>query len=188
VQRQSICVCLYVNEFIEMLSNHNQNVISVNDDVTYICQLLFADDMANMSDMVVGLQGQVHILYDFSVKYCMRVNIEKILVFRRGGGLCRRDVLSLNGMVIGVVTYYKYLGLLFSCFCHGEAKRTLSQQADKAMNMLLAFISKSRIDHKKALFLFDRMIVQFLTYGSEMWGCDYAAPIEKVYTNSANRF
>jgi hypothetical protein len=79
--------------------------------------------------------------------------------------------------------YAIFRSIDFSCFLSwGKAKLTLSQHGDKAMNMLLAFISKSKIDHNKALFLFDRMIVPILIYGSEIWGYEYAEPIEHIHT------
>jgi hypothetical protein len=153
---------LFLNEYIEMLSDHTHNGSYVNDDVGYICQHLFADDMADIYDTVIGQQRQIDLLQEFCAKYGMQVNVDKtkIMVFRRGGVLRYNEVWNLNGM------------------SWSRANETLSQQTENAMNMLLAFIYRSKLGHQKYLFLFDRIITPILIYGSEIWGYEYAEQIE----------
>ena len=46
----------------------------------------------------------------------MKVNLEKtnIIVFRNGGIINRNEMWYFNGKQLKRVTYYKYLGLVFS--------------------------------------------------------------------------
>jgi hypothetical protein len=77
---------------------------------TYV-RLLFADDMADISDNVIGLQRQINVLHEFCEQYGMQVNLDKtyIMVFRRGGCLRHTNVWNLSGMGVEVVSYYIYI-------------------------------------------------------------------------------
>jgi hypothetical protein len=49
---------------------------------------------------------------------------------------------------INILVSYYHVFLSWS-----RAKETVSQQAEKAMNMLLAFIYRSKLGHQKSLFV-----------------------------------
>jgi hypothetical protein len=104
------------------------------------------------------------------------------MVFRRGGVVMQRESWYLNSVNIEVVSYYRYLWLIFSSFLLWDrAKLTLSQQADKSMGMILAFVNKTNLSYAKKLYLFDRMIIPILTYESEIWGYEYSEVTEKIH-------
>jgi hypothetical protein len=81
----------------------------------HILILLFADDVALLSDSVIGLQTQLNILYDTAKRLGLVVNLEKsnIVVYRNGGHLAANESWHYGDNVLVVVNAYKYLGIFF---------------------------------------------------------------------------
>ena len=77
---------------------------------------MFADDIALISDTVVGLQRQLNILFLFCEKSKLIVNIDKtkILVFKRGGAIARREKWYFNNNELEIVNGFTYVGVYFS--------------------------------------------------------------------------
>jgi hypothetical protein len=61
--------------------------IQLFPDIVELFLLMFADDIALISDTIVGLQKQLNLLQQFCISSKFVVNIEKtkVLVFKRGG-------------------------------------------------------------------------------------------------------
>ena len=78
--------------------------------------MLFADDVILLSDTIIGLQRQLSILEYFCDDYHVEVNTvkTKVLVFRNGGNLARREKWTYKGTNIEVVNGFHYVGLLFT--------------------------------------------------------------------------
>jgi hypothetical protein len=158
--------------------------IYISEDAPKLLQLLFADDMVNAADTVLNLQRQILVLGQFCDKYGMKVNMDntKVVVFRRGGIVTRHDKWYYTGEHIECVSFYTFLGLVYSCVMSwSKGKLTLAQQATKAAKVLLHFVRKSEASCQQALFLFDGMISPILCYNSEIWGYEYCDEIERVH-------
>ena len=112
----------------------------------------------------------------------MKVNLEKtnIIVFRNGGIIKRNEMWYLNGKQLKTVTYYKYLGLVFSSkLVRSKATYTLASQARKAIALFRCFDYRVEgVDPKKALLVFDKAPILF--YGAELWGHSMVDSIERV--------
>ena len=82
----------------------------------YINHLLYADDLALISDTVFWLQRQLIMLADYCEAWGLTVNNEKtnIIVFRRGGCLRRFEKWYNLGEQIDTVNIFKYLGGTFN--------------------------------------------------------------------------
>ena len=70
--------------------------------------LMFADDIAFIADTVKGLQKQFDTLqlYCETKKLKVNVNKTKVVVFKRGGQLSRRERWTYNGLLIEVINIY----------------------------------------------------------------------------------
>ncbi|KAK6191078.1 hypothetical protein SNE40_002826 [Patella caerulea] len=177
---------LFLNELHEMMTEYGNQGIFVNSEISNIISLMYADDIANVSDTVNRLQNQINCIHEFCIKYGMQVNVNKtkISVFRRGGILKGNEKWFYGSKPLEVVSFYKYLGVMFTPkLCWSLATTTLAQQATKASNMLKAFVSKCPVSVQDSLFLFDRMILPILTYGCEIWGFVDIKNIENVHLN-----
>jgi hypothetical protein len=175
---------VFLNELLEMMKANECKGVFVNENATNVFQLYFADDIADTADTVIGMQKHIDTLQLFCETYGMRVNLDKtkIIVFRRGGYLKRQERWFFQGKQVECVSYYKYLGLLYSAFLGwGKARENLAQQAEKAMNILLSFIRKYDTTTAQAFYLFDHSVSPILCYGAEVWGYEQCESIERVH-------
>ena len=72
-----ILFCLFINELETVLRNCGSRGIQVFPDITEIFSLMFADDVALMSDTVVGLQRPLNALHTFCTDWQLEVNTQK---------------------------------------------------------------------------------------------------------------
>ena len=175
---------LFLNEYIDMIKDATCQGVYVNEFLPNLMVLLYADDLVQCADLPGRLQQQLNILADFCDKWCMKVNLEKtnIIVFRNGGIIKRNEMWYLNRKQLKTVTYYKYLGLVFSSkLSWSKATYTLASQARKAIALFRCFDYRVEgVDLKKALLVFDKAIAPILFYGAELWGHSMVDSIERV--------
>lgn len=107
---------IYLNELIEECKNKGCEGVYINEEFPNVMMLLFADDATQGADTVGRLQKLLDTLADYSHKWGLSINAEKskIVVFRNGGYLRQNEKWYLNGKRLEVVSYLKYLGLMFS--------------------------------------------------------------------------
>ena len=107
---------IFINELADHIQNSSIKGIQLFPDVIEILHLLFADDIALISDTIGGLQKQIQILLQYCHEYKMIVNAKKtkVMVFRRGGNLSKREKWFCDGKLLEVVKGFQYVGLLFS--------------------------------------------------------------------------
>ena len=68
---------LFINDLIELIKIECSQEMYVNNPIEDIFALLFADDIANVSDTVVGLQKQFNVFEKFCNCTGMNFNLEK---------------------------------------------------------------------------------------------------------------
>ena len=68
-----------------------------------------------------------------------------------------------------------------------QARKTLIDQAQKALYALYKKIQNISIPVDLQLKLFDVLVVPILTYSSEIWGFENKATIEKLHLQFCNR-
>ena len=103
--------------------------------------LLFADNVALLSDTVIGLQRQLNLLLDFCKEKKLRVNIPKtkILVCKNGPTLARNEKWTYDGQRLEVLNCFTYLGLTLSMQL--SYNRMASDQAVKAKRVLVSLLN-----------------------------------------------
>ena len=110
-------------------------------------------------------------------KWKLRVNLSKskIIVFRNGGYLSRSERWWHDSERIDVVTYYSYLGVVFSSrLCWSKCLETYTFKAVRLVLRLRSIFNKFYfVDTKTAFKIFDCKIKPILLYGSEIWGTSY---------------
>ena len=111
-----ILFSLFINELADIIENSGVRGVQLFPDLTEILLLMFADDLALISDSVVGLQKLLNILYRFCSDRGMIINNVKtmIVVFKKGGMLARNETWSLGGERIQVVPCFTYVGVNFT--------------------------------------------------------------------------
>jgi hypothetical protein len=176
---------LYIDELVDMLQNSGCSGVFINSQVPSLHIIMFADDVTILNDTIGRVQAQLNVLQQFSRNYGLKVNINKtkLMVFRNGGPLRRNEKLYFNGLLVESVTYYKYLGLIFSSrLSWSKTIKTLRQQAEKAIIAVKIICNKcGELPFNIAFHLFDTLVLPILCYGSEIWGYQINADIEIVH-------
>ena len=89
-----MCICpllfiLYIDELINMLAACGTPGIFVNESVSSLHMIMYADDICAVNDTVGRVQSQLNVLEMFCQRYGLKVNMAKtkLMVFRNGGPL-----------------------------------------------------------------------------------------------------
>ena len=176
---------LYIDELVDMLRNSGCPGVFINEEVPSLHILMFADDVTLLNDTIGRVQTQLNVLQSFSNKFGLKVNINKtkLMVFRNGGPLRQNEKLYFDGKLVEPVTYYKYLGLIFSSrLSWSKTISTLRHQAEKAIIAVKIIFNKcGGLPTNVAFHLFDTLVLPILCYGSEIWGYQCYADIEIVH-------
>ena len=133
---------------------------------------MYADDIVLLGDTVLELQRKIRVLEKFCEKWGMEVNLTKtkVIVFRNGESCPNRRNSFTEGKV-KTVTYYRYLGLIFSTRnLWSKALSTLAAQAEKALSTVKRLIWKLSHPYLEVAFkIFDGRITPIFCYGAELW-------------------
>ena len=165
---------LFIDEFVELIEQSGLRCIQLYPDIVEIFLLLFADDVAHISDSVIGLERQFFLLNDFCRERKLNVNIPKtkVVFFKNGSLLARNERWTFNGTNVEVVNCFTYLGLSLSM------KLSFSRMADELamkgkrvlISLLHSLYNLGQMPKSVFFILFDRKIAPVLLYGSEIWG------------------
>ena len=184
---------LFINELAKEIIKNGRHGVNFYRDTLELFILLLADDIALLSETVIGLQTQLNNLHRSSLSLGLRVNLDKsnIIVFRKGGYLSARERWFLGGINMSVVNVYKYLGIFFSTrLSFAFACNDLVSKAKYATICLLRKLREINVSSVKIFFkLFDVQIQPIALYGSEIWGLDKCATnCEKLHLFALKKF
>eukprot|EP00745_Piridium_sociabile_P015926 TRINITY_DN2374_c0_g1_i12.p1 TRINITY_DN2374_c0_g1~~TRINITY_DN2374_c0_g1_i12.p1 ORF type:complete len:1135 (+),score=79.90 TRINITY_DN2374_c0_g1_i12:1880-5284(+) len=184
---------LFINELTRDVLADGMHGIQLSPDFIQLLILLFADDIALISDSPIGLQKQLNILYDTAKRLDLIVNLEKsnVVVFRNGGYLGVNERWFYGKETLKTVNVYKYLGIFLSTRLSFTA--TMEDLASRARKGVIAIIRTLWAigEHSHAVFfkMFDCQIQPVLTYGAEIWGLTKNQEvIERVHLYAIKRF
>ena len=130
------------------------------------------DDIVLVGDTVLELQRKINIQEIFCEKWGMEVNLKKtkVVVFRNGGKTFKSERFFNRNRSVKIVTYYRYLGLIFSSRnVWSKGLSTSASQAEKALSIVRRMIWK--VGHPKlnvCFEIFDSRMVSILCNGSEI--------------------
>jgi hypothetical protein len=176
----------YLNELIKQADTNQCKGIFVNESHQNVSMLLYADDLVLVGDNIRHVQHLLDNLSSFCVKWGLSVNMEKtkFMVFRNGGIVRKNEKVYFNGEKLKLVSCYKYLGLIISSrLSWSPAQKTLSEQAEKAMNCIRRLNFECDFSFLTSNELFDRCTMPVITYGTEIWGTNVNDRIEDVLLN-----
>ena len=111
-----ILFSIFINEFAKEVEHSGLRGMQLFPDLVEILMLMFADDLALISDTVIGLQRLLNLLFNFCKVKDLIVNTikTKIIVYKNGGVLSKAEKWTYGGENIEVVPCFTYLGLNFT--------------------------------------------------------------------------
>lgn len=172
---------LFVSDIENSLQENMEAGITLDQLSLYL--ILFADDAVIFSDTPEGLQLSLNKLQDYCQSWNLTVNVDKtkIMVFRKGGLLSRRERWYYNGTEIEVVNQFNYLGVVFTpSGSFIQATKTLSGKALRALCSLLSITKSLEVPLNIMINLFNSFVCSILHYASEIWGFTSAIRIDRV--------
>ena len=187
-----ILFSILIDEFSGIVENSGIRGVQLFHELTEILLLMFADDLALISDTVSGLQKLLYLLYEFCNDKGLIVNIAKtvIVVFKKSGGLARNEFWTLGGVRLKVESSFTYVGVNFTT-------RQLSliqmakDQAIKGKRVLISVSSKlyqyGQLTKGVFFKIFDTKICPVLLYGAEIWGIEKQLAIERIQYYACKR-
>ena len=174
-----------------MFINDINDVLCSNDDVgAYLFDwlltiLLFADDMALLSESRDGLQKGLDKLGEYCEKWGLIVNINKTqcVAFKKGGRMGKMDKWTYRNEPLETVNEFKYLGFVFgSSGKFSKGIHCLADQGSRALFSLKAILQKyPEVMPYTQLNLFKAMVCPVLSYACELWGFCEADQLERLY-------
>ena len=114
----------------------------------------------------------------------------KVMVFRRGGYLSKREKWFCDGKLLELVKGFQYVGLLFSTkMSLYRMSSELSRKGKRVLVSILQSLQQYCTLGKTVLFkIFDTKVCPMLLYGSEIWGLETRDVIERVQYYVCKRF
>ena len=184
---------LFINELALEVINNGRHGVSYSSYFIELFILLFADDIALISETVIGLQTQLNSLRQSALKLNLTVNMNKsnIMVFRKGGYLAAREKWFYGDLEMKIVNSYKYLGVVFTTKL--SLTYTCQELISRGKNAVLSIMKKLyKLEHcSLEIFfkLFDAQVQPIVQYGAEIWGIEASAPaIEKLHLFAMKKF
>lgn len=188
-----ILFSIFISELEKELSSSvNLKGVELSTNDAHAFSLLYADDVCIFADSVIDLQRKINWLETFCAKWRLKINTEKskVVVFRNGGYLKGTEKWFLGNERLESVTYYSYLGLIFSSrLCWSKC---VENHACKALRVL-SFIRRmfNRLDGLNvvtAFKIFDCKVKPILLYGAEIWGTKCHDVIDNVQVKFCKAF
>ena len=183
--------CLFINELHEKMKQEGIRGIQLFPDIIEVFILMFADDIALLADTVSGLQKQLNTLESFCENSKLKVNITKtkVVVFKRGGQLARREKWFYKGNQLEIVNDFTYVGSLFtnrlSLYKMADA---VASKSKNVLNYVLNCLNVLPYLPTGMFFkIFDLKICPILLYGSELWGLVRMTTVEQVQIYACKR-
>ena len=182
----------FIDELSKQLENSCQHGLQLYPYLTELFLLMFADDIALMSDTVIGLQREINTLEQFCNENKLTVNEKKtkIVVFKKGGKLARSEKWLYKGCYLECVSSFHYVGLLLTR--QMSMPMMVNDLAVKAKRVLYGILSNlykcGQIPRKAYFKIFDSKTCAQLLYGSELWGFERHESLERIQYYACKRF
>ena len=180
----------YLNEFIKVCKEESCPGIYVNEQYADVNMLLYADDLVFIGDTVGRVQKLLDMLCTFCYRWGLKVNMvkTKMMVYRNGGVVKGNENCYFDGIKIDTVTYYKYLGVLFSTrLSWSPAQSLLASQGSKALHLISRLNYTYEFPFNASYNLFEKCIVPVITYGSQIWGTQINHVLEDMHVRFLKR-
>ena len=183
---------LFINQIALEINETGRHGISFLAGMIELYILLFADDLVLMSYSIIGLQTQLNILFACCDKLQLEVNTDKtkVMVFRRGGPLAKKEVWYFGRNLLEVVNRYVYLGYTFTTKMSSNIGTSdlVSKARVATMGILKLLKSFTDLSYFTFFRIFDSKVQPILMYSAELWGHTRLDSIEKVHLMACKRF
>jgi hypothetical protein len=183
---------VFINQLANSVNESGIHGVQFLPTLVELFILLFADDIVLLSTTPGGLQVQLNCLKDCCDRLKLTVNLDKtkIIVFRKGGYLSKREKWNLYGKEVEVVNSYCYLGFTFTTMLSYKIGTShLITKAKKAVYLITRAFNNCKDMSQQVFFkMFDAKVQSILLYSAEIWGLNKLDTLEKVHLAACKIF
>lgn len=139
--------------------------------------------MAIFAETIESLQLMINRLDDYLERWNLKINLEKskIVIFRNGGRLAKKERWFYRGQLIEIVNEYKYLGVTLTSHLSWTSHFKFRYvQAATALNTTYrTFMNNRDIPHSTKYKIFNSVMKSVLCYAAQVWGFQKFEEVEK---------
>ena len=189
-----VLFALYLNDLENFLLSGGVGTLDLDirtDELHLYLKLLlflYADDIVIISNNLKKNQKCLNEFYDYCQMWKLNINFNKTEI---GIFNCRnidKFEFKIEYHIIKITDEYKNLGVVFSkSGSFLNARKHLVEQSKKAMHLLFIRANNLDLPLDLQLKLFDNTVLPILTYGSEVWGYESLALLERIHTDFLRR-
>jgi hypothetical protein len=164
----------------------------VKIDSGYVHCLLYADDIALLSESEDDLQSMLDILYKWCRNWRMKVNsLKSNIVHFRPKRIPRSDyIFKYHGQVLSYCKSYKYLGIVIDEFLdYHTTAGVLADSAGRALGGIYSkYKSNKGLGFKTYTTLYNSGVTPILDYCSGVWGFNVLENIDTIQNRAIRLF
>ena len=172
---------IFVNDLILDVNSLDKGIYFGENRVTI---LLYADDIAVMSDSAENLQIILDKIFSWSRKNMIKFNEKKsnVVHFRKKFQEKTLFTFKLGDANINIVNEYKYLGLILNEFQdYNVTAKVLADAANRALGAIInKYLSNNGLGYYTYTRLFNSGVCPILDYCSEVWGFKNFSQIDNI--------
>ena len=180
---------LFINDLASDIKTSGRGIY-INDDLR-IKILMYADDLAIISESEEDLQTMLNSLHDWCKKWRMRVNVTKTKVvhFRIKSQPCTTTKFTYGNETMDITDNYKYLGLILDEHLdYNVTASVLSGSAGRALGGICSKFKKLKgLGYQTFTKMFHTGVVPIMDYCSGIWGYQKFGKVESLQ-NRALKF
>ena len=180
---------IFINDLAKGLKQLNLGV-KVGDEVIPI--LMYADDVAILSENAEDLQSMLDFTHQWCKKWGMTINMSKskIIHFRKKGKECDQTTFKIGDKTVDYVQDNKYLGVFFDEHLDfSKHEKIMAESGSRALGALIAkYKNLQNMGFDTYKKCYDTSIYPILEYGSEVWGYHKGDSIENVHNKAIKVF
>ena len=181
---------LYLNDLAEIILNSGKGV-KLNDNLS-VQILMYADDIALVSENEQNLQDMINIVYDWCSQWGMKLNVEKskIVHYRKKTIECSKFNFLYGQNILAYSSEYKYLGCTLSEHLdYTPTADILAKASSRALSSVLSKYKEFKgLDYNSYSKLYKSCICTVMDYSSAIWGFKQYDKIDTVHNRAMRAF
>jgi hypothetical protein len=152
----------------------NELQCGVSFEYSSVSILMYADDIALLSETAEGLQRQLDYLHQWCYKWRMEINEKKTRVvhYRKPGTDRHQQYFHCGNKIVNIIETYKYLGLWINEFLDTQTMvKELANSATRALGKITVKLkAMGGLTYSGYTKLYNSIVDPILTYASGVWG------------------
>lgn len=180
-----ILFALFVDDIVDVLPG-GASILDLRIKI-----LMYADDMVILAETVESLQLMINRLAEYCNKWNLQMNLEKtkVMVFKNGGRLSKREKWYIDGKRIEVVKQYKYLGINVTSTLNWKEHMAIKYlQAVMALNTTWKdFMRNKHVTHSTKYEIYQAVVRSIVCYAAQVWGYMQFQEVERIQTTFLKR-